>query len=196
MAFVNTLSDVGATPTPATIPKAASRASAAAPTFAATPARTAFFRWREQWSVGIEALDRDRRALAAILNHIALRFGEHGDAANTDNGPLVRHRQAPSALHYWLDALHERARAHFAREEALMRAAHYPDTAEHASEHALLLAEYTTLVRDIVSRGEERLRLGDLEALKQWFMGHVLDMDKRLGSYLRANGITTLRPRG
>jgi hemerythrin-like metal-binding protein len=200
MAFVNTLSDFSAVPTAALVPAVvrttASEAPGAASTPATSPARTPFFRWREQWCVGIEALDRDRRALAAILNHIALRFGERGDAANMDTGMTQRHRQAPSALRYWLDALHARAREHFAREESLMRAAHYPNTAEHAAEHALMLAEYTTLVRGIVSRGEERLRLGDLEALKQWFMGHVLDMDKRLGRYLRENGITALRPRG
>jgi len=189
MAFVNTVSDFAAAPSgssPATAPAATPQ-----PTLPPPP----FFRWREQWCVGIDALDRDRRVLAAILNHIALRFGERGDAANIDEISAERHRGAPSALHYWLDALRERARQHFAREESLMRAAHYPDVAEHAGEHALMLAEYTALVRDIVARSEERLRLADLEALKQWFIGHALDMDKRLGRYLRENGISALRPR-
>ncbi|WP_296900094.1 hemerythrin family protein, partial [Thiohalocapsa sp.] len=81
-----------------------------------------------------------------------------------------------------------------AREEALMRTTHYPDTAEHAGEHALMLAEYTAMVRDIIARGDARLRISDLEALKQWFMGHVLDMDKRLGRYLRENGVSVLHP--
>jgi hemerythrin len=191
MAFVNTLSGFAAT-SPATSPGPTTEPAA---TPAATQTQPAFFRWREQWCVGIEALDRERRALAAILNHIAVRFGEHGDAANTDQIAAQRHQCAPSALRYWLDALRERAREHFAREEALMRAAHYPEMGEHAGEHALMLAEYTALVRDIVVRREERLRLADLEALKHWFIGHVLDMDKRLGRYLRDNGISALRPR-
>jgi hemerythrin len=192
MAFVNSQSGFAATPT------ASMAVPSAAPTGlpAPTPRRPPFFRWREQWCVGIEALDSDRRALAAILNHMALRFGEREDAA--DNGAILarRHGRAPSALRYWLDALRERAREHFAREEALMRATRYPDAGAHGGEHALMLAEYTALVRGIVARGEERLRLTDLEALKQWFMGHVLDMDKRLGRYLRENGISALHPRG
>jgi hemerythrin len=170
------------------------------PSRAVPASRPPFFRWREQWCVGIEALDRDRRALAAILNHMALRFGEPADGmppqgAAADATMARRHADAPSALRYWLDALRSRTRDHFGREEALMRATHYPEVAAHAGEHALMLAELTALMRDIVTRGDERLRLADLEALKQWFMGHVLDMDKRLGRYLRENGISPLWPR-
>lgn len=194
MAFLNALSDYGAAAatavaTVATAPSDTQAAPRTAP--AGTEPRAPFFRWRDQWCVGIDALDRDRRAIAAIVNHIALRFGEREGAAIMQ---APRTAGAPSALRYWLDALHERAREHFNREEALMRLTHYPDTAEHAGEHALMLAEYTALVRDIIARGDERLRLEDLEALKQWFMGHVLDMDKRLGRYLRANGISALMP--
>jgi hemerythrin len=163
--------------------------------------RAPFFRWREQWCVGIEPLDRDRRALAAILNHLALRFGERRDSTppQSDRGDstwsCVHARPLEtSSLRYWLNALHARAREHFGREESLMRAAHYPTLPEHAGEHALMLAEYTAMVREIVARGDERLRLADLEALKQWFMGHVLHMDMRLGRYLKANGISPLRP--
>ncbi|WP_295879491.1 hemerythrin family protein [uncultured Thiohalocapsa sp.] len=193
MAFLNALSDFDA---------AATGAVTAPPPVSNTPHKTApagveprapFFRWREHWCVGIEALDRDHRALAAILNHMALRFGAHNiHAADTGLRTSARESAVPTALRYWLDALRERAREHFAREEALMRATHYPDTAEHASEHALMLAEYTALVRDICARGDEQLRLSDLEALKQWLLGHMLDMDKRLACYLRENGVTAL----
>lgn len=190
MAFLNALSHYGAAATGAvTAPPTSTQAGHPAASAGGGP-RAPFFRWREQWCVGIDALDRDRRAIAAIVNHIALRFGEC-------NGPGLQAPStagAPSALRYWLDALHQRVREHFNREEALMRLTHYPDTAEHAGEHALMLAEYTALVRDIIARGDERLRLEDLEALKQWFMGHVLDMDKHLGRYLRANGISALMP--
>ncbi len=199
MAFLNARSDVD-TPT-----KDLHAAPRVPPTQApAAKPRAPFFRWREQWCVGIEALDRDRRALAAILNHIALRFGERSEARNqepTDLNATVNAPDAigiaggPAALRYWLDVLGERAREHFAREDALMRATHYPDTAAHVSEHALMLAEYTVLVRSISARGDERLHLGDLDALKQWFLGHLLDLDKQLGAYLRANGVSALRPR-
>jgi hemerythrin len=166
---------------------------------APSPQRAPFFRWREQWCVGIEALDRDRRALAAILNHVAVRFGEPRDGSASeprrDGGTPRPDARAPSALRYWLNALHARARAHFGREDALMRATRYPGLVEHAGEHALMLAEYTELVREILGRGDERLHLADLDALKHWFMGHVLHMDKHLGRYLVDNGISPLWPR-
>jgi hemerythrin len=189
MAFLNALSELDT----AAIGSAAA-ASAHPNKATALELRPPFFRWREQWCVGIEALDRDHRALTAILNHIALRFGEYAEVDSGAPQARLRGKAAPWALRYWLDALRERAREHFAREDALMRATHYPDTAEHAGEHAMMLAEYTAMVRDIIARGDARLRISDLEALKQWFMGHVLDMDKRLGRYLRENGVTTLHP--
>lgn len=200
MAFLRALSDYGSAMTSTVFaPTVSHRTTPAGATpraaAAAREARPPFFRWREQWCVGIDALDRDRRAIAAILNYIAMRFSDgDGDGDGLEGTSLAAPRTAvePSALHYWLAALRERARAHFAREEALMRMTHYPDTAEHAGEHALMLAECTTLIREIAARGDERLRLADLDALKQWFMGHVLDMDKHLGHYLRAHGISAL----
>jgi hemerythrin len=160
-----------------------------------TPKPAPFFRWREQWCVGIEILDRDHRALTRMIDYMAQRFGAwHGP--KTDDAPAPERMSAPaSALQFWLTALHERARNAFAREDALMRAAHYPNTAEHTREHALLLAEYTQMSRDIAGRGQERLELADLEAMKQWFMAHMLDMDRHLGGYLREQGITALCPR-
>jgi len=195
MAFLRALSDYGTAMTGTvfapTITHRTPSAGATPRAAAAHEARVPFFRWREQWCVGIDALDRDRRAIAAILNYIAMRFGDDNSIEGT-RLPVPRAAAEPSALRYWLAALRERARAHFAREEALMRMTHYPDTAEHAGEHALMLAECTTLMREIAARGDERLRLADLDALKQWFMGHVLDMDKHLGHYLRAHGVSAL----
>jgi hemerythrin len=153
-----------------------------------------FFRWRPQWSVGIEALDRDHRSMAAMINYLAQRFGARDARPDTERSN--RHRHTPPALQFWLNALHERAHEDFRREDALMRATHYPDTGAHAAEHALLLAEYTTMLREITARGDEHLRWSDLDALKQWFMGHTLDMDRRLGQYLRKQGVTAIRPRG
>ncbi len=192
MAYVNTLSDFAAAPGGCCADAKARIATTPAPTRPRPP----FFRWREEWCVGIDALDRDRRALAAILNYIALRFAvPTSDAPGADLMSNERPGREPSALRYWLNALRGRAKEHFAREEALMRTTDYPDLVEHAGEHALMLAEYTALARDVVARGEEGLRMEDLEAMKHWFMGHVLDMDTRLGHYLRRNGISTLRLR-
>ncbi len=160
-----------------------------------TPKPTPFFRWREQWCVGIEILDRDHRALTRMIDYMAQRFGAwHGP--RSDDAPAPDRMRNPfSALQFWLCALRARAAASFEREDALMRAAHYPGTAEHIREHALLLAEYTQMTRDMAGSAQERLERSDLEAMKQWFMGHMLDMDRRLGGYLREQGITALCPR-
>lgn len=145
---------------------------------------TRFLRWRDEWCFGIHVLDNDHRAMAELLDRIAVGFGEEAVAE--------RGAESPAELQHWLHVLGDQARMHFAREEALMRTVDYPELFEHRREHAMLLAEYTAMVRDIVARQTDRLDQQDLEALKHWFLGHLLYMDKRLARYLDEAGIQSV----
>lgn len=139
-----------------------------------------FFRWREDWRLGVRAMDDDHRRLAALLDGIAGEIGEDGEPIGDGFALLPR-----------LLVLGRATRAHFAREEALMRTADYPHLAAHKCEHDLLLAEFTELVREVAVRGADGLDRETLGALKAWFLGHLLDSDRRLALYLRGVGIET-----
>ena len=139
-----------------------------------------FLSWRKEWSFGIELLDVDHRTMGDLIDFIANRFGP---AAHRDT-------QSPSELQHWLYVLGDRTRAHFSREETLMSATGYPELLEHKREHTLMMAEYTAMVREIVARGTSRLLPDDLASLKDWFLGHLLYMDKRLAHHLSIVGAT------
>jgi hemerythrin len=145
------------------------------------PAGTASFRWRDAWCVGVPAMDRDHQGLAALLGGLYDHCGEPGRGAVVfpQNRPLLLHRLA---------RLGDETRVHFDREEALMREADYPDYAEHRAEHGLLRAELAELVREITARGDQHLDPGTLNALKAWFLGHILDTDRRLSRHLIETG--------
>lgn len=109
-----------------------------------------FFRWREAWNLGVASIDRDHRRLAALLDRIAHL---------TTQAPPAH---APHGLMRLLARLGQETRAHFAHEEALMRATDYSHLAGHKAEHDLLLAEYTLLVREVAERAGYLLADGAL----------------------------------
>jgi hemerythrin len=113
--------------------------------------------WTEDLSVGVEALDEDHRRLFAMVNRLfdALDGGD-GDLL----GPLF-------------DALVDYTRDHFAREEALMAARHYPALAAHRAEH-LQLAERVHSLRDRFLGGtDEPVGQELLVLFKTWLTSHI-----------------------
>lgn len=136
-----------------------------------------FLHWREHWSLGISAMDADHRAMVTLLDHLGTEFALDSQAVLP-----ARHLQRR------MTQLGEFTRVHFAREELMMRDSDYPELSAHRSEHAMLLAEFTVLTREVTASGASRLDPALLDGLKAWFLGHLLDDDRRLAEYLRSVG--------
>lgn len=137
-----------------------------------------FFEWRNEWSLGIEIIDRQHRQLAAMLNKIAELYLNNG--GHTDSG------QRSSQLHDQLETFHEKVREHFNDEEQLMLEANYPGHTEHARDHLMLLAELKNYIRDI-EEGLDNINIGTLDLLKTWFFTHITGSDKEFADFLQAH---------
>ncbi len=154
-------------------------------------------RWRDEWTLQIDALDEDHVALVELFNRIVGLYGNQyaGSHRSGAGGALagVAEREAERALEtcpvegstlvQCLEAFSQRAHEHFQREEGFMRAIGYPDYAAHKSEHAQLLAELKTLLRALADRGEVSLDAETLGTLKAWLIGHIVGEDKRFAEY-------------
>jgi len=136
-----------------------------------------FFEWRDEWTLEVGFMDEDHRMLADRLSRIARKFGDWPETARVEIDA--------ASLLAGLDDLGHHVREHFAREEDVMRTLRYPDFPAHKSEHAILLAEYSMMVREIRESGSTLLNLSALEALKTWLMGHVLEADRQLAEFLK-----------
>lgn len=129
--------------------------------------------WRDEWSLNIPVLDEDHRALIEQLAELCRRFcpeasgGRSGDA---------------NALLNALEALGEQMRAHFHREEALMQTIDYAGMVDHCGEHALLMAEYTALLREWRAAGLTVFRAEIQETLRHWMLAHILGADREFAS--------------
>ena len=164
----------------------ASPRDAALASFGDRSGAMSFLVWRDEWTLDVAFMDDDHRFLASRLNRIApdLRRCAAGNAGETVANRLNRK----------LHVLGEHTREHFKREEYAMRETDYPGLVEHKSEHDLLLAEYTVLMRDVQDAGLSGMDMGVLDALKQWLIAHVLDDDRTLADYLHSQGRADIVP--
>jgi len=124
--------------------------------------------WKEQYAIGIPAVDTEHRELIALINevHRRLRAGEEGLTVSD-----------------FLGEIFARISAHFALEERVMRERHYDQLPAHKADHERLLDG----IRDIMDDYEDRK---DFDAaafamrLDAWFGEHFRTHDARLHRHL------------
>lgn len=120
--------------------------------------------WRDEFSVGVPAVDLEHRELIELINDL---HGMMGEGAT--------HDQVISAL----GEIYAQISAHFALEERFMRRSFYDGFEAHKEDHESLLDELRDImdrVEDDGSFDEERLS----RELEQWFTEHFRTHDARL----------------
>lgn len=127
--------------------------------------------WHPDWSLGIEPLDRDHRALMERLTDIYLRHGpqaRHGPATAAEGEALLRE----------LGTLAREAREHFRREQAFLRAIDFERVERHEAEHERLAEVLERLIEDWRAAGLRTLDEHTLETLHHWLLEHILGGDR------------------
>jgi len=124
--------------------------------------------WREEFQVGVPAVDHEHRELIGLINKL------HDNLLSPDSDVTVTQ---------FLGEIHARISAHFALEERVMRDAKYDQFAMHKADHEKLLDE----IRDIMDDYEEKHRFDDdtlADRLREWFTQHFKTHDARLHHHL------------
>ena len=120
--------------------------------------------WKEQYSLGVPAIDHEHRELIELINELyasAHRAGTETSVAD------------------FLGELYTRITAHFALEEKIMRDSHYDEYLDHKIDHERLLDDIRDLMDDYddgeyVDVEQFGVRLDD------WFSEHFRTRDARL----------------
>ena len=124
----------------------------------------ALLQWKDQYSVGIEAVDHEHRELIELINRL---YGELSTHAGKD------------AIEGFFGDLFTGISAHFALEERFMRERKYHDLDAHKRDHEQLLEE----IREIMDEFAEHEEVaGEVLAarLEAWFGRHFETHDARL----------------
>jgi hemerythrin len=125
------------------------------------PEAPAFIRWQESYTVQDPVLDEQHRVLMRTINDLyeAVRSGDAYD------------------VNRLMEILEEYTTAHFAAEEALLRACGYEGYDDHRGLHGGMI-QRTTALRAELQRARPEVHREALSFLKEWWTGHVLRADR------------------
>jgi hemerythrin len=131
----------------------------------------ALLQWKDQYSVGIEAVDHEHRELIDLINRLYDELSRHS---------------GKDAIEAFFGDLFKGISAHFALEERFMREQKYHDLDAHKRDHEQLLDEIRDMMDEFIEHPEIS---GDVLAarLESWFGRHFETHDARLHQALGAH---------
>lgn len=124
--------------------------------------------WNEEFSVGIDAIDREHKRMLVLINDI--------DEVIQDGGTYERF--APV-----LTDLIDYTNRHFAHEEKLLEKNHCPNLEKHRKSHVRLREELSHWQEKVAGAKPKDMHEHML-FLRIWFPGHILNVDKKDADYL------------
>jgi len=120
--------------------------------------------WKQEYSIGIAAMDDEHREMMDLINDIYAKLAADPDADQIDE---------------CLGDVYNIVSLHFALEEKLMRDNNYSEYQAHKDDHEALLDQIRDLMDDFYEdpkSGSQKLS----EGLSDWFAGHFSSFDARL----------------
>ncbi|MEI7843918.1 MAG: bacteriohemerythrin [Gallionellaceae bacterium] len=130
--------------------------------------------WKNEYSLGIQEIDDQHKALLRSFNKIK---------------EAIRTEQAWSGTHFSILELREHALSHFAVEEAMMRLFGYPETEAHRESHKLFLAKLEDISNSSIRKSASTKMLASLQ---EWLTNHIVESDKDYAQFILA-GATVVR---
>ena len=124
----------------------------------------ALLQWKDQYSVGIEAVDHEHKELIDLINRLHDELVAKGQAVSVET---------------FLGDVYKAISAHFALEERFMRERGYDQLAAHKADHERLLDEIRVIMDDFLDRAD-LARDGLSVRLDAWFSRHFETHDARL----------------
>ena len=126
--------------------------------------------WKDEYSVGVEKIDRQHRHLFEIINKLIDRSGSSSDSA------LVS-ETLTEMLNY--------AKEHFTTEEELMQEYGYPEIESHKEQHIYFFK--TTAELSINALNNQSMVSREIvEFLKLWLTLHILKCDMKYKEFFKA----------
>lgn len=133
-----------------------------------------YVEWKDEYSVGIESIDRQHKKLIGLINSLQT-------AVNYSAGAEFE-REA-------LDELVDYTRTHFSYEEDLMEKNEYPDFTTHRAEHELMISRVEQVLAEYQQNPDTAMQ-NAVDFLRDWLINHINGTDKQYSNYLIDRGVT------
>lgn len=118
--------------------------------------------WKDEYSVEIAKLDAQHRKILEIINELY---------------HAMRGMQKSSTVWKSLMQLMDYTMTHLTEEEEMMRKCEYPDLASHKDVHNVMRRKIVELI-EMHRKTAGDLSFEVLEFLKEWWIKHILGMDR------------------
>lgn len=129
-------------------------------------------KWKEEYSVGVNALDLDHQKLILLLN-------QFNTAYDYEMGEEYEHQTLKELLAY--------TEYHFDREEKMMEDSGYPDFVAHQEQHKIMIAKINEIKQKYEEQGHDAFQeVSDF--LSGWLINHINGTDKQYTSHLNQHG--------
>lgn len=132
-----------------------------------------FVEWRDEYSVGIEAIDNDHKRLLNLINQLQT-------AAHYQTGREFEHEAFETLVDY--------TKQHFSREETLMETHGYPGFAAHKAEHVAMIKKVDAMLDAYKAHPQAAIEEA-VQFLKTWLIKHINGTDKGYSQFLRDRGV-------
>ncbi|MEI8096655.1 MAG: bacteriohemerythrin [Candidatus Moraniibacteriota bacterium] len=129
--------------------------------------------WKEEYNLGIASIDEQHKKLIGIINTLGKDLSS-GLEASDINSAIVR--------------MEVYVKEHFLYEERYFGLTNYAEATEHIAEHRIFL-DKTEEFRERAKSKDSTLSIEILGYLEEWFIHHVLVVDRRYVEYFKEYGI-------
>jgi len=128
--------------------------------------------WKKKHDIGSPRLDTQHKEMldAVYALHKAFQDGKDEHALGKMFQQLIKCTER-----------------HFAEEEQTMQAAGYPEFPKHKAEHDSLHQQVLDLQKRI-NAGKEVFNIEVIYFLRHWVMRHIINADKKYGTFLKHKG--------
>ena len=133
-----------------------------------------YVEWMDEYSVGIDSIDRQHKKLIALINSLQTAINYSAGAEYEQEA---------------LDALVDYTKTHFGYEEDLMQKNGYPDFTTHRAEHELMISRVEQVLSEY-RRNPETAMQNAVDFLRDWLINHINGTDKQYSKFLIDRGVT------
>lgn len=130
-------------------------------------------KWRDTFETGIGQMDDQHRRLIQLINQL---YG------------ILKAKDGFDAIDAILQEMADYAKTHLRDEEKLLAEHEYPGLEPHRQVHRNYFVKMDEL-REAMNRDRQAATQEIYLFLRQWWINHIVEEDKRYGEYLRGKGL-------
>jgi hemerythrin len=143
----------------------------------------AFFEWEDRFSVNVAQIDQQHQRLFKLINDLHEAIARSNSLATMAS--VVKEMDTVTSV---IRELMSYAEYHFGTEECYMSDYSYSGRDQHQTEHQDFIKRVHAFEQTF-SREKTRLSIDIAEFLREWWRGHILGSDKKVGAFLNREGL-------